>query len=372
MKMKNFLINATNLKLGGGIQVADSICCELNKYPQYTFVVVLSKFLDKTAERIKDYKNVKVIRYDIQNSINTLIWGRDKFLDDIVCMYGIQCVLTVFGPSRWNPKVPHVSGFAMPHLVLYNSPYFSTLSKFRKIVSDIRIFMLNIFFKRSARAFYTENEYITHLLKKKWPEYDIRTITNTYNQIFDDSNKWTDIKLPKFDGVTMLCISANYPHKNLEISKEIAKILKKNYPDFKFRFVFTLSDEQFEVPVGLSDNFILLGKVDISSCPSLYSQSDICFQPSLLECFTATYVEAMRMGKPIITTDLEFAHGICQDAVIYYSPLSAEHAAECIYRLSCDKEFSKKLVEAGKERLKTFDTAITRVEKILAFCEQSI
>lgn len=36
--------------------------------------------------------------------------------------------------------------------------------------------------------------------------------------------------------------------------------------------------------------------------------------PSLLECFTATYPEAMRMERPIVTTDLAFAQGLCGEA----------------------------------------------------------
>ena len=58
--------------------------------------------------------------------------------------------------------------------------------------------------------------------------------------------------------------------------------------------------------------------MDISECPSLYRQSTFAFQPTLLECFTATYPEAMRSGKPIVTPDLEFARGLCGGAAVYY------------------------------------------------------
>ena len=67
--------------------------------------------------------------------------------------------------------------------------------------------------------------------------------------------------------------------------------------------------------------------MDITECPSLYEQADVMFQPTLLECFSATYPEAMKMQRPIVTTDIEFAHGLCGPAAHYYSPLSAEDAA---------------------------------------------
>ena len=34
----NILVNASNLKKGGGVQVADSICCLLEGFTQYHFV----------------------------------------------------------------------------------------------------------------------------------------------------------------------------------------------------------------------------------------------------------------------------------------------------------------------------------------------
>lgn len=62
------LINCSNLKAGGGLQVADSICGELCRFTEHRFVVVLSRYLAKTGERIKDYANVEVLRYDLPQS----------------------------------------------------------------------------------------------------------------------------------------------------------------------------------------------------------------------------------------------------------------------------------------------------------------
>lgn len=365
----NILINCSNLKIGGGLQVADSVCGFLNRFSEHKFTVVLSRQMDATAHRIKDYPNVEVVRHDIRNSLRTLLFGRDKVLDSVVSERNIDCVLTIFGPSRWIPKTKHVSGFARAHLVLGNSPYFSGLSFMERIKSGTTNAILNWAFRRATTHYFTENPYISKLLAKKWPGYQIDTVTNFYNQVFDSPDKWTDHSLPPFDGTTLLCISANYPHKNLKISIDAARILRERYPDFKFRFVFTVSPEQLTIPDTLKENFELIGKVDIAECPSLYRQSDISFQPTLLECFTATYPESMRMAVPIVTTDLEFARGLCGKSAIYYSPLSAEEAAESIHRLATDQALRSRLITAGKEQLKTFDTAQARAEKLLALCE---
>lgn len=363
--MKTILINASNLKVGGGIQVADSICCELSKYPNLNFIVVLSDFLENTSRKIAGVDNITIVNYNIKNSLQTILFGRDRFLDTIVKRNHVNAVITIFGPSRWNPLVPHISGFAMAHLVLSNSPYFKQLSFLKKIKSYTKIKLLDIYFKRSADYFYTENPFITTLLQNKWPEKKIYTISNNYNQVYDNSAIWNNIELPESDGKTILCITANYPHKNLQISILISRYLKSKYPDFKFRFVFTVDSSELIIPDDLKKHFLLIGKVDISQCPSLYNQCDISFQPSLLECFTATYAESMKMRKPIITTDLDFAKGLCGDSALYYSPLDAKDAAEKIIRLSQDKNLESKLIEAGEKQLLKFDSAEFRFKQIL-------
>ena len=367
----NILINCSNLKVGGGLQVADSVCTYLNTFPQHSFTVVLSSKLDDTFERIKSYSNVDIVRHDINNSWRTLLFGRDRILDGLVDSKNIDCVLTIFGPSRWIPKIRHISGFARAHLVLPNSPYFKYMGRKQRLKSSIMNGILNVAFRRATKHYFTENPYISDLLAKKWPGYTIDTVTNYYNQVFDDPEKWEKHLLPSFDGVSILCISVNYPHKNLKISIDAARYLRENYPDFKFRFVFTVTPEQFPVPDDIKDNFELIGKVNINECPLLYSQSDISFQPTLLECFTATYPESMKMEIPIITTDLDFAHGLCGDAAVYYSPLSATEAAEAIYRVATDSALRKNLIVAGKEKLKEFDSAKERAEKLIALCEES-
>lgn len=368
----NILINASNLKLGGGIQVADSLCNQLYRFGAHQFTLVLSSFLASTAERIAEIPNVEIVRYNIRNSIGTLALGRDKFLDGLVRDRNIDVVLTVFGPSRWNPRVPHISGFAMSHLVMPDSPYFKTLHGVAKWKSSLRLAMVNMAFRRSTRFFYTENEYISQLLRNKWRGYRISTVTNYYNQIFDSPEKWMPCNLPEFNGTTILTISANYPHKNLGISVEMAKVLRHKHPEFNFRFVFTTSPDIFPLPEELKKHFLFTGKVDIAQCPSLYQQADIAFQPTLLECFTATYPEAMRMKVPLLTTDLEFARGLCGNAAAYYSPLDAEAAADAIFKISNDKEMRNRLIENGTHQLEEFDTFETRADKIISLCEQIV
>ena len=177
-------------------------------------------------------------------------------------------------------------------------------------------------------------------------------------------------KLPSFDGVTTLSISSHYPHKNFEILIGAARSLLKEHPNLKFRFVLTFDAIEMPVPEDVRAHFIFIGKVDVSECPYLYQQADIMFMPTLMECFTATYPEAMRMGVPIITTDLEFAHGLCGEAACYYSAVDAKAAAEAIYHVATDKEYANCLIENGKKQLHTYDNYTQRAEKLIGILEE--
>lgn len=368
----NILINCSARLAGGGLQVADSLCCSLDKFEQHNFIVVLSKYMGKTRSRLlsQPSKNVKIIDYSMTNTPILLLFGRDKVLDGLVKDCHIDCVLTIFGPIAWTPRCVHVCGFARSHLVIPESPYYLRFSKWQLFKETVHNRILKYFFERAAKYYYTENPYISEKVERLLNVRKVVTITNYYNQIFDNPQKQCFRKLPDFDGITLQTISNYYPHKNLEIAIDIAKILKREHPDFKFRFVFSILESSFPpLEDSMKDCFCFLGALDISECPSIYEQCDIVFQPSLLECFTATYPEAMRMGKPIITTDVAFARGLCEDAAIYYSPLSAEDAADKIYQLANDEERQRELIEEGKEQLKVFDTYDERSKKMIEFCE---
>lgn len=373
--MKTILLNATNLKAGGGIQVADSVCREIAfgdvsqtlQRNNIVFIMVLSPYLKITSDAVKSAPHVKVLEYEIKYTPRLLMSGRDEVLDSLVENYQVSKVLTIFGPSWWVPNVPHLCGFASGQITPQDSPFYKMKMPIKlRAYEMVRNLMLKTYYGKCSRFLYSENESVSEALRKMYPKKKVYTVTNYYNQVFDNPSSWKRHLLPHFEGTTMLTIAKASRHKNVGISIRIAKILRENYPGFNFRFVFTATKEEFPaIPKEYEENFLLIGSVAVSECPSLYEQCDIEFQPSLLECFTATYPEAMRMGKPIITTDLAFARALCRDAAEYYSALDPCAAAAAIFKVASDVEFSKQLVANGKKQLAKFDTYESRANKLV-------
>lgn len=369
--MKIF-INASNLRQGGALQVAHSFLNEIKENTNHQFTVVLSTDLARQIQTNLFPKNFEFFVYSIKPSLFKAFLGNDVFLDDLIEKRSPDRVFTVFGPHYWNPKVPHIVGFAKPHYVFKESPFFSQLS----IIEKIKIKMMEIFQMNSIKNFsdvlITENQEVSRILQSLIPNKKVHTVTNCYNQVFDSPTLWVPKLIPKIDGVTLLTISANYPHKNLMIIPEVIKYLSFNFPNVKVRFALSLnSSEMPDMPLEAKEFIHFIGPVSIEECPSLYSQADFLFLPTLLECFSASYPEAMKMELPILTSDLSFARDLCEDAAEYFDPTDPVDIATKIVELIQDEEKQKMLIEKGRCQLKKFDSASQRAEKYLKIIEET-
>ncbi|MDZ7775707.1 MAG: glycosyltransferase [Bacteroidales bacterium] len=353
--------------------MSHSFLNEIKENRDHSFYIVLSTMLSKQINMTEYPENFTFYKYSIKPGIIKAITGKNKFLDKLEKNIKPNKVFSVFGPTYWKPTTTHITGFAKPQYIYKDSPYFNLLSLKDRTKLKINEFFHLFNFKHFSDVLITETDDVSSHLKKILPRKNIYTVTNYYNQIFDNPHNWIkDIQLPAFDGITLLMIAANYPHKNLEIIPKVISYLNSNYSSFKFRFVLTINSE--ELPVkdkSIFEKIVFLGKVNIDQCPYVYQQSDFMFLPTLLECFSASYPEAMRMETPILTSDLPFAHGLCGKSAVYFNPVSAEDIAEKIVSLAKNEEQQIKLIEAGKKQLKSFDSSSERALKYLKIIEES-
>lgn len=366
------LFNCSKCKAGGGIQVADSICRNLHRYPQHQFTIVLSDKMAYLAPVLEKFPNVKVELYTAQTSLKTLLTGRDTFLDGIVERDAIDAVFIVFGPSTWRPRVKTISGFAMGHLVLQDSPYWKTAPKSVLLKTRIRNALQKKCFDRLTDCYYTENPFITERFAAMFPHKRVVTISNTCHQVFDEPSMCdSSVKIPTYDGFSLLSVCANYPHKNLGVIPAVLTCLRDKYPELNIRFVLTLTPQELHgIEPWMEPHLLFLGRTNINQCPSLYRQTDAMFLPTMLECFSASYVEAMKMERPILTSDLGFAHSLCGGAAVYFDPTDPADIADKIAAVASNPILRLQLDRAGKEQLQHFDTAQSRTDKIISLIEK--
>lgn len=369
----NVVINATTLNKGGALQVACSVVNELMLIKSdHSFLVLCSPAF---SEQLKNLKLPSNFSYKLINTSPARLLTRkavNKKLNEIVNDFGAEVVLTVFGPSYWRPHVKHICGFAdgwcyYPKTIAYSKLRFIDRIK-RKLLSAYKLHHL----KKEVDFLFIETDdarkRLTEIL-----DYDtnkIVTINNTYSNIYnksltDDANIIGDREIGE---VRFLLLSANYPHKNISILNEMIPLLKDKIQSFKF--ILTIPKDEIDrlISPEISNWIINIGPVDVNDCLKLYNECDFLFLPTLLETFTSTYPEAMKMGKLILTSKLPFAKDICGDAAIYFDPLDPMEIVDEIVKIINKPAKIKAIIEEGFDRVQIFPTAKERAESLLQLC----
>lgn len=368
------MINTSNLKKGGALQVAHSFLAEIKNNQIHFFHVVLSSVLGELISTQAFPKNFVFYQYSIKPGIKNTITGKDAYLDNLEKKIKPDCIFSVFGPTYWIPESPHLMGYAIPHYIYPESPFFKRISLQAKIRIALLKYLHKYNLQKSKAFFCVETEDVRFRLAKfiKIDQRIIFTISNTFHSIFDmylQNNQNKKTTQPQDNSnFKFITITSDYPHKNLQILNELVPVLKQR--KVNCRFYLTLTESAFIKFTINQDYIINMCPVNIEKCPGLYDQVDALFLPTLLECFSASYPEAMKMGKPILTSDLSFAHDVCGEAAEYFKPLDPYDIANKIDLIIKNKKRREELILAGYKQLEKFETASSRAQKYLEICQK--
>lgn len=279
-------------------------------------------------------------------------------------------IISTSGPSYFHSLAPQIVGFNLPLYIYPESPFFEQLSIKKRLRLLLKKMIHFHFFKRDTAAYVVQTDDVNIRVRNALKTENVYTVTNTYSGFFVDPPEVTR-KLPAREPgeIRLLTVSAYYPHKNLEIIPLVLKEMQL-HDDICIKFIMTLDQVYFNRHMKHDRSILNVGSISNAECPSLYKECDIIFLPTLAECFSAAYPEAMIMGKPIITSDLPFARAICSNAALYVNPMNPAEIAEAIVRVITNNDLYGSLVEKGFERLKVFDTPIIRAAKYLNICER--
>jgi len=375
----NILVNISNLKIGGALQVAYSFVMEiLNFNSIHEFHIVISKEVENEL-KLSDFISKNNFNVYQLNSLPSPFFKGNKArveLGDIERQSKADIVLSIFGPTYWKPKSLHVCGFAAGWTINPDSVAFQALSNKNRVKKKVQNYFKLRSLIRESSIFIVETETVRVRLNKyaNVDLEDVFVVGNTYGNQFlnDDTNKKSIISSKKKnDEFRFVSITANYPHKNLSIIKSIVPILREN--KIKATFYLTINEIEFqEIFKDYEDYVINLGPIKVKDCPLVYRDADALFLPTLLESFTASYPEAMISHIPILTSDLDFAHDICQDAACYFNPLDPFDIASKIAEIVLNKKLYNNLVKKGVSRVLNFPTARERAEQYISICEKAI
>lgn len=282
-----------------------------------------------------------------------------------------DCVFTTSGPSYWRPHAPHLIGYNLPHYIYRDSPFWQRVGFRERLQFNLKGMLIQWFFRRDADAYVVQTDDVNQRLQAFIGKTDVHTVSNTCSAAYYNSHRCEAKLPPRSDGVfRALTLSALYTHKNLEIIRAVVDEFRRRDRSAP-QFVLTIEQTDYDSVFGKSytEEVVTVGPVPPSECPSLYEECDAMFLPTLLECFSASYPEAMILQKPILTSNLGFAQTVCQDAALYFDPLNASDIADQFKRLMDSDGLRDDLIEKGNQRVKTFNSAHQRAKAFLSICE---
>ncbi len=335
------LVNTSTLMQGGGLQVAAAFIVHAVKdssAEQWQFLISQGVARELTGFGIDPHGPAFHIfeRSPARNKNE-----RQRVLA-IEAAFRPDLVFTLFGPAYVRFRATHLCGVADPWVTHSSWLAFRALGFPIEAIKTLGLMFWKAAWWRAVDYWWTEAPIARDGLVRRLrcnPER-IFVIPNTTGPQF--SNREFHPEFPAAKRVEILCLSAYYRHKNLELIPDVALEIERLRPALDFRFTVTLPTDWPEVKallaraekLGVARRIVNLGKVPVTDTPDLYARSHISFLPSLLEVFSAVYPESLCTGIPLVTTDLRFSRDVCKDGAAYFEPTNAKSAAAKIIMLA--------------------------------------
>ncbi len=176
----------------------------------------------------------------------------------------------------------------------------------------------------------------------------------------------------KLNSPYLIYTGSVYPHKNIEVVFQALKIM----PDVQLgiacsRTIFTERVEKKVKKMGLEKQVKFLGFVPDEDLMRLYKGAVGLVQPSLMEGFGLTGLEAMSAGTPVIASTATCLPEVYGQAALYFHPDNREELVKAIKKLISDEKLREELIAEGKKQVskyswkKTADLTIKGYKKVL-------
>ena len=316
------IINASNIKGGGALQVTLSLINDLFQRDDILFVVSSYVYKNLKSNRIKP---TNLIVHDFNFIKSNLFFYR------LLKSGRYTTFFSIFGPLyliNFYRKVIFISGFAQPWVVYPNYKLLNFKDCFKYFIK----YKIQSYFFGLNNVLICESVYVENFIKNKYHHVSTYSVPNALSSIVS-STTYSKIYKPFNGNLQFGLPSGYYLHKNLVELFHIQHYLKINYNiDTTIHLTLSnahISDLVSRLPTSYDPNFFNHGLVSSSDIVSFYKSLDIVILPSFLECFSVTPIEALHFGIKTFVRDLPFNKAVYLDHVDYYNDV--ENLCQTIY-----------------------------------------
>lgn len=225
---------------------------------------------------------------------------------------------------------------------------FNQLSWVKKLIMEWLWYRIPL---RLASEVVCISEETKRCVQKYTGRKDIVVIHNAIDPIFEEASmeKHAD------DGVKTVLLIGTGPNKNLERTFEALAGLK-----CRLVIIGELLPEQEDAlsrnhldyihKMGLTDEQIL----------EAYEKCDIVSFISMFEGFGMIVIEANKVGRPVICSDIPVLKEVAGDAALFVDPYDIKSMRAGFERLLSEPDLCQALVERGRNNVRRFDVSAIR------------
>lgn len=171
----------------------------------------------------------------------------------------------------------------------------------------------------------------------------------------------------------ILSVNTMVKRKNIEGTIKAFELYQSRHPKSELKLVLTGRWEKTNHVLesafssSIRDRIVLTGYVSDAELLSLYYNAECVMYPSFYEGFGLPVLEAMTLGKAVVTSDISAMPEVGGDAVHYCDPYDIETIADGIERICQDETYRQSLEEKAIRQAAKFSYHRTAQETIALY-----
>lgn len=371
------LIDASNLRVGGGVQVAVSFLDELAlmlEDPSLTCRLPWAAHVSVEVSRAVWKQLAVPTRVRLDPEIAERTWKHvlrsgngDRDFDVSFVVFGPE-----YAPRRARCRIVGFADVTALYARPEGVPTPPTPLRMKRQVRG----WVSRWLTRRADVVVVETTEMARRIDSVlgFDSASVHVVPNTVNGVFDAPARWHPLPMRVRRTKTeflVTTVSRGYPHKNLEFLGRLMGELRQR--GHEVTSVVTLRDDEWEMLAPEVRRFMRnVGELEVQELPALYAECDAAAFPSLLEAFSAMPLEAMKSRRPLFASDRPFVRAVCGDAPIYFDPLDLAAAADTFADAIDNKAELSRSVARGSEIQATLPSAEDRALSYLRIIDSSI
>jgi glycosyltransferase involved in cell wall biosynthesis len=363
------LLDFGAIKSGGGAQLAVNFLEYLEQHAardhDFALLIPASGPL-ATLERRRGYLGVLVSPRSYRERLQLENGRLQRFIAD----RGIDAIFTFFGAGLPHPpSVRSVVSVAYPVICYPESPYWRNAG-LRERLQVRALNWMRVRRLRQASSIIAETDIMKARVARvlRIPAQRIRVIPPAVSAHVRQLERADVAPARRF-----AFVSGNETHKNLWRLYEIARCaVARGFRDFTFHLTVTRAayvqrlrgrshDRQL-----IDRHFDFIGPLAPAEIMRVYENADCVVSLSDLESFSNNYMEAWKVGLPLIVSDRDFAREICGASALYVDPHDPRAVIAALLQVQADPALRRRLVAEGMRRLGELPTLPQRTSQVLA------